>query len=177
MHGLIDTFIGYSIVILQVFAVVVLLCTLCEKYFPNPLPNIIRKNSICIGFILSLCAVLGSLYYSEIRDLAPCLFCWWQRVFIYPQVILFGVALYTREIRTAHIASIILSIIGMCIAIMHVLAQAGIRSSGLPCAATGVSCTNIDLILLGYITIPLMSLTLYLLMTIVQIRGLRNNTK
>jgi disulfide bond formation protein DsbB len=176
MHTFIDTIISYGIVILQFSAVILLVLTIFEKYIPTALPTFVRDRGIVLGFLISLFAVLGSLYYSEIRHLEPCIFCWWQRIFLYPQVVLFGAALYTREYQGTRIASLMLSIIGGCIAVVHVLAQSGIRSTGLPCAASGVSCTSIDLILLGYITIPIMSLTLYILMIMIQIMGLKKTT-
>lgn len=176
MHTLIDTLIGYGIVILQFSVVVIILLALFEKYFPTPLPELIREKGILLGFFIALLAVLGSLYYSEIRHLPPCTFCWWQRIFLYPQVALLGVALYTQQYRSARITSLILSSIGGVIAIVHVLAQMGIRSTGLPCAASGVSCTSIDLILLGYITIPIMSLTLYALLIVIGIIGTKKTT-
>lgn len=174
MHILIDTIIGYGIVILQFSVAVIILLTVFEKYFPTPLPGLIREKGILLGFLISLAAVLGSLYYSEIRHLDPCIFCWWQRIFLYPQLFLFSVALYTKEYTTVRMTSLALSCIGALIAVIHVLAQMGIRSTGLPCAASGVSCTSIDLILLGYITIPIMSLTLYGVMIIVQTIGIIN---
>lgn len=177
MHTFIDTIIGYGTVVLQFFAGITLLLIIFEKYLPTPLPEFIRKRGILLGFLISLLAVLGSLYYSEARHLAPCVLCWWQRIFLYPQVVLFGVALYTQQYQSARITSFILSVIGSVIAVIHVLAQMGIRSTGLPCAANGVSCTSIDLILLGYITIPIMSLTLYVTMIIIQGYGIINNKK
>ena len=175
MHTLIDTIIGYGTVILQFFASITLLLIIFEKYLPTPLPIFIREKGVWLGFLVALLAVLGSLYYSEIRHLSPCTFCWWQRIFLYPQVAVFGVALYTQQYQSARITSLVLSIIGSVIAVVHVLAQMGIRSTGLPCAASGVSCTSIDLILLGYITIPIMSLTLYITMIIIQGYGIISN--
>lgn len=176
MHTLIDTIIGYGIVMLQFSVAVIILLVVFEKYVPTPLPDFIRKNATLGGFLIALLAVLGSLYYSEIRHLPPCTFCWWQRIFLYPQVVVFGVALYTQQYRSARITSLILSSIGGVIAVAHVLAQMGIRSTGLPCAVSGVSCTSIDLILLGYITIPIMSLTLYVLLTLIGIIGTKKTT-
>ena len=177
MHTLIDTIIGYGTVILQFFASITLLLIIFEKYLPTPLPIFIREKGVWLGFLVALLAVLGSLYYSEIRHLPPCTFCWWQRIFLYPQVAVFGVALYTQQYQSARITSLVLSIIGSVIAVVHVLAQMGIRSTGLPCAASGVSCTSIDLILLGYITIPIMSLTLYITIIIIQGYGIISNKK
>jgi disulfide bond formation protein DsbB len=174
MHTLIDTIIGYGTVILQFFAGITLLLIIFKNYVPTPLPEFIREKGICLGFVVALLAVVGSLYYSEIRLLPPCTFCWWQRIFLYPQVIVFGVAWYTKQYQSARITSLILSSVGVVIAIIHVLAQMGIRSTGLPCAVNGVSCTSIDLILLGYITIPIMSLTLYITMIIIQGYGIIN---
>lgn len=177
MHTFIDTGIGYSILILQILGAVSILLIVIKKYFYTPLPDFLQNHSMRIGLFLSLIAILGSLYYSEVRNLEPCLLCWWQRVFIYPQCIIMLVGLYTREYRNSQLASIVMSVIGASIAVYHVLAQAGIRSTGLPCAANGVSCTTIDLMLLGYITIPVMSLTLYGWLLFVGIYGNNLYTK
>lgn len=122
----------------------------------------LKKYSFHFAFLLSLGGLLGSLTYSNIFLLPPCTFCWWQRIFMYPQVILFAVGIYLKDIKV-WITSIILSGIGASFSIYHILLQAGIRSSGAPCEALGgVACTKIDVLVFGWLTIPMMCLVLFI---------------
>ena len=57
-----------------------------------------KETLLLIMWTQSLIAVLGSLYYSEIVGYIPCELCWIQRIFMYPLVIIFGVALIKRNI-------------------------------------------------------------------------------
>src|SRR3990167_8456028 len=57
----------------------------------------IGKHSLVLGFLVSLTAVAGSLFYSEIMGFEACILCWWQRVLIYPTVFIFAVALWRKE--------------------------------------------------------------------------------
>lgn len=119
------------------------------------------KYSLVLAFSVSLIATLGSLFYSEIARFEPCKLCWYQRIFLFPQTILFAVALWKKLPVAAY--SLALSGIGALIAAYHTALQFGI-TSGLPCAKEAVSCTQRFVLEYGYITIPTMSLTAFLLL-------------
>lgn len=122
----------------------------------------LKKHSFHFAFLLAFGAIVGSLTYSEIFGFAPCTFCWWQRIFMYPQAILFAVGIYLKDMKV-WITGIILSLIGASFSIYHILLQAGIRASGAPCEASGgVACTKIDVLIFGWLTIPMMCLTLFI---------------
>ena len=128
------------------------------------LNRLLGKNAVLFSFIVALIATLGSLFYSEIADYEPCKLCWFQRIFMYPQVILFGIALWKKNgAFTAH-NGIVLSAIGAVIAGYHYLLQIGVAPE-LPCAAVGYSaaCSQRFVMNFGYITIPMMALTAFLL--------------
>lgn len=109
-------------------------------------------------------AALGSgltLYYSEVLGFLPCPLCWWQRAFLYPQVVLFAVALWKRDVRIADY-SIALSVIGAGIALyQHALQM--VPAGVLPCPAVteGISCAQRIIFEFNYITFPLMAATLF----------------
>lgn len=54
------------------------------------------ENGLIFIFTTSLIAMLGSLYYSEVRGFEPCTFCWYQRILMYPIVLISGIALYQK---------------------------------------------------------------------------------
>ena len=110
-----------------------------------------------LSFLFALAGLLGSLYFSEVMHFPPCLLCWYQRVCMYPLVVIFGVGLW-REDRGVWAYAFPLIIVGLMIAIYHNLLYYGIVSEGLVPCQKDLSCTTRQLELLGFITIPLMSL-------------------
>jgi disulfide bond formation protein DsbB len=120
----------------------------------------IKKHAFHFGFLLALGATAGSLIYSELFHFAPCTFCWWQRIFMYPQLIVLGSGIYLKDLKV-WITSILLSSIGACFSIYHILLQAGIIGPSGACATAGVSCTKIDVLIFGWLTIPIMCLSLF----------------
>jgi disulfide bond formation protein DsbB len=121
----------------------------------------LKKHSFHFAFLLALGAIIGSLTYSDIFMLPPCYFCWWQRIFMYPQVIVFATGIYLKDLKV-WITGIILSAIGALFSIYHILIQSGIVGPSGACAQGAVSCAKIDVLIFGWITIPIMCLTLFI---------------
>ena len=119
-----------------------------------------KRHAGLFAFFLATGGMIGSLIYSDIFHFAPCVFCWWQRIFLYPQSVILGVALWKRT-RDPWLPSIILSAIGICFSTYHVLLQSGIIGPSGACATTGVSCTKIDVLIFGWLTIPIMCLIMF----------------
>ncbi len=129
----------------------------------NSVSVFLSQNMLLFSFIVSLTATFGSLFYSEIALYEPCRLCWFQRVFMYPQVILFGVALWKKTTDVIKYG-IPLSIIGGFIAAYHYFIQ--IQGLAQPtvsdaCSITGVSCVSTQFLTFGYVTIPLMAFTAF----------------
>ncbi len=125
----------------------------------------VHNYALPIGFILGLAAIVGSLTYSNIYMLPPCLFCWWQRIFLYPQFVLFAIAWYRNRKGTFDGKEIFyfttpMAIIGSVISLYHVFLQQGVIANTGACLQNGVSCTTIDISVFGFLTIPIMALVL-----------------
>jgi disulfide bond formation protein DsbB len=125
------------------------------------------RGAVLFSFVVALIATAGSLFYSEIAGFEPCKLCWFQRIFMYPQVILFGIALWKKNETLAVYNSIALSIIGGLIAGYHYLVQIG-AAPALPCSAVGysASCAQRFVMTFGYITIPMMAFTAFMLIIV-----------
>lgn len=120
-----------------------------------------RKYGFLVAFIVASLAVIGSLTYSDVLGYTPCVLCWWQRIFMYPLVLLLALSLKWRDVSIRGYA-IAMTIVGGFIALDHyVLQTTGI--SVLPCSAVGysVSCAKNFVLQYGYITIPLMALSAF----------------
>jgi hypothetical protein len=116
-----------------------------------------------IGFATALLGVLLSLYYSDIIGYEPCKLCWFQRIFLYPQVVILGLALWKKE-ASARLYSLALAGIGALIAVYHIFVEHNLAPT--PCGATGPSCAVRYVYEYGFVSIPVMSLTAFLIIII-----------
>ncbi len=72
------------------------------------------ENMTIIAWLTSLVATLGSLYFSEIRLYEPCTLCWYQRIFMYPLVMILLIGIIKKDAKVA-LYSAALSAVGLCI--------------------------------------------------------------
>src|SRR5680860_105982 len=80
--------------------IVILLLAFNLIFFRNTKNKILiffKKYTFLFGFLAGLGAVVLSLFYSEVVGYPPCELCWIQRIFLYPQLILFGLGLYKKD--------------------------------------------------------------------------------
>ncbi|TWT24256.1 disulfide oxidoreductase [Planomicrobium sp. CPCC 101110] len=116
-----------------------------------------QENVLLSMWVVSLAATMGSLYFSEIRGYIPCELCWIQRIFMYPLVIIIGVAYVQKNVRIAA-TTMIFAIIGGCISLYHYGIQklTFLADSAPSCGQ--VPCTGQYINWLGFITIPFLAL-------------------
>ncbi|RQW18941.1 disulfide bond formation protein B [Bacillus sp. C1-1] len=120
------------------------------------------ENSLLFAWLVSFVATLGSLYFSEIKGFEPCALCWYQRIFMYPLVLLIGVGIIRKDTGVA-IYSAILSGIGMVISIYHYAIQKLPVNEDDVLGCGLVSCSGEYINWLGFITIPFLAGTAFIL--------------
>lgn len=136
----------------------------------------LQKYILYIAWFQALVATVGSLFFSEVLHLPPCILCWYQRICMYPLTILLAVGLLTEDKNVVKYA-LPLSGIGMGIAAYHSLLYYHILPESIvPCTA-GVSCTTRYFSWLGFITIPLLSLMAFTIITVCLLILLRKFSK
>ncbi|EMA33389.1 disulfide bond formation protein B [Halobiforma nitratireducens] len=121
-----------------------------------------RRRLLTACTVVAAVATVGSLYFSEIAGYPPCELCWYQRVFMYPLVLVLGVAAVEdrAEIWTTALA---LSGLGLVTAAYHVGIQTT-GSSGVTCSV-GAGCGAVYWQGVGVLTIPRLSLLAFALVT------------
>lgn len=102
-------------------------------------------------------STLGSLFFSNIMDFAPCVLCWYQRVCLFPLVLVIAIGLFPFD-RSVVKYALPLSIAGWLTAIYHNLLYVGIIPESMQPCSLGVSCTEEYIDLFGFLTIPMLSL-------------------
>lgn len=140
-----------------IFIVFVYLAKKEQKIF-----KFIGKYGVNLAFLIALSGMLISLYYSDIIGLEPCTLCWYQRIFLYPIVFILGLGIFKRDFSSITY-SIFLSVIGAVLAIYHTLLQFGVSKADTCSIYSTVSCSNAYIKNFGYVTIPVMSLTGFVL--------------
>jgi disulfide bond formation protein DsbB len=112
-----------------------------------------------LAFVVALTAMAGSLYFSEVAGFVPCALCWYQRIAMYPLVLLLGVAAVRRDTGIVRYA-VPLAAIGALVSIWHIGVE---RIPSLPSGSCSleVSCSTIYVQVLGFVTIPTMALAAF----------------
>ena len=112
---------------------------------------------IFICWIVASVSTLASLFFSEIMELAPCALCWYQRVFMFPLVIILLVGLFPFDKSIIKYA-LPLAIAGWGFAFYHYLLYSGFIPESIQPCSQGISCSETYLDLFGFLTIPMLSL-------------------
>ncbi|EKN63463.1 disulfide oxidoreductase [Schinkia azotoformans] len=134
----------------------------------NKLP--MHKNQILLytAWLVSIVATLGSLYFSEIRGFIPCELCWYQRILMYPLVLILGIGTFQSDISVKKFV-LPMSLFGGAISFMHYLEQKVPGFAGIKPCVKGVPCSTEYINWLGFITIPFLALTAFTLISILLI--------
>ncbi len=130
----------------------------------------LRMNFLYISWIISLTATLGSLFFSEVMDFEPCRLCWYQRILMYPLVLIFFIGVFDC-VKNAFKYSKPFILLGIALSFYHLLIQWGVVPESLSPCVQGISCSAYYIKWLGFITIPLLSFSSFTLLLLFQILG------
>jgi disulfide bond formation protein DsbB len=163
---IINKILALGTIFLQVVIFLIAVNFIFNKSRNNKILIFFKNYTFYLGFLAAFGAVMLSLFYSEIIGYPACELCWIQRIFLYPQLILFGMELYKKE-RSIIDFSLVFAILGSITSIYHVYVEAG-GTKGLACATidpastTEISCAVRYIYEFGYVTMPIMALTMSL---------------
>jgi len=131
----------------------------------------LEPNALWMAFWVALLATMGSLYFSEFAHFEPCRLCWYQRIAMYPNVIILGIAAIRRD-PGVRIYARALAIIGAVIATYHVAFEWFPATLDTGACGTGPSCAVIWFRVFGFISFPTLALAAFLLIiTLLSIRS------
>ncbi|EGG35562.1 disulfide bond formation protein C [Paenibacillus sp. HGF5] len=133
-----------------------------------------NKTGVWLFFAWTVATVAttGSLFLSEVWHFTPCVLCWYQRIFMYPLVIVLGIAAYRQKTDIVpYVLPLIL--IGGGISTYHIVIQK--LPHDLSAAACGpVSCMDDYLNWFGWLTIPMLALAAFILITFALLQAKRS---
>lgn len=130
------------------------------------------ENSLLFIWGVSLVATLGSLYFSEIRQFEPCKLCWFQRILMYPIVLISFIAFIQKKARIA-LTTLVFSCIGGAISLYHYgIQKLDFLTENAPSCGR-IPCSGQYINWLGFITIPFLALTAFVLIAATSIYMLK----
>jgi disulfide bond formation protein DsbB len=130
----------------------------------------IEPNAAGLAWAVAFLATTGSLYFSEVAGYEPCLLCWYQRIAMYPQLVILGVAAARREVA-GRVYAAVLAGIGALIAAYHVLLE-WVPSLDSGACDPDNPCTLIWFRVFGVFSLPTLALVAFLLiLTLLTIRS------
>ncbi len=132
--------------------------------------HMIAKYAIYLAWLVAITATAGSLYFSEVLSFIPCKLCWFQRILMYPLVLILAVASYRHEQGIfAYVLPI--SLLGWGIAFYHyfIVEQKLLGEVESPFCQPLAPCDAKWIEWLGFITIPFLSLVAFTLITLLMI--------
>lgn len=111
---------------------------------------------VFIAWLIATVSTLGALFLGEVMGYTPCLLCWYQRIAMFPLVLVLAAGLFPFDARVVCYA-LPLALAGLGLALFHLAIIAGwIPESIRPCQQD-VPCSDVVVVWLGFVTIPLLS--------------------
>ncbi|MCK9215368.1 MAG: disulfide bond formation protein B [Rhodoferax sp.] len=124
-----------------------------------------RWTLVFSAWLVAAMATLGALFMSEIMGFAPCVLCWWQRIFMFPLVLVLALGLFPFDPKVLRYA-LPLATMGLLVAGFHVLLTMGIVPETLAPCRDGVPCKTLQIEWFGFVTIPLLSFFAFLVLNL-----------
>lgn len=158
-HLALATLIGFIVLCLWIIDILALKTKAFAGYRKYYEP--VSHYALPIGFFMTLFSTIMSLVYSDYLGVLPCGLCWFQRIFIYCLVFIFGVAWYKND-RKVFDYVLTLSIAGLIVALYHQYLQMG-YSELIPCPAIAstVNCDKPTFMEYGFVTFPFMAVVTF----------------
>lgn len=120
-------------------------------------------NLTFMAWVTASLATAGSLFFSEVMHFPPCALCWYQRICMYPLIVIFLPALISFD-RPIIKFSLPLVTLGWLISIYHNFVYFGLISESLSPCSQGVSCKTQFITWFGFVDIPQLSLLAFSLL-------------
>lgn len=157
MSELFVLLVPYAVLLSHAALVFLLLAILARNSWGKDVYEFVGQNALVLGFLISLGAMLGSLFYSEVVGYEACVLCSWQRAFLYPLVLVFGVGFWKKFNWTFPLAAILALVALLVGGYQEISNLTGL--SVLSCTEAEGACSKVFVKEFGYITIPIMSVT------------------
>lgn len=151
--------LNYILAVAGLISVVITTLIVVDMKTKQYLTLYVERFGLLVASLATLSGTILTLIYSEYFGIMPCGLCWLERVALYPQVFILGVALYYKDFFVARYG-IALSIFGLIVSLYHHYIQMG-GSEFVKCPTSGADCAKRFLFEFDFVTFPLLAVFLF----------------
>ncbi|MBT3326017.1 MAG: disulfide bond formation protein B [Gemmatimonadales bacterium] len=128
------------------------------------------------AWLIASTSALGSLFFGEVMKLPPCSLCWYQRIFMFPLMLILPFALFPFD---RNVIRSVMPLVGFggFLAALHVLIVAGIVPERVAPCRQGVPCSETVIEWFGFVTIPMLSFVAFVAISVLLILALQRSAK
>jgi len=109
-----------------------------------------------IAWLVASVATLGALFLGEIMGYTPCVLCWYQRICMFPLVLILAAGMFPYDRRVVRYA-LPLALAGWLLAAFHWAVAGGLIPESITPCRQGVPCSAEQIVWFGFITLPMLS--------------------
>ncbi|MET0420958.1 MAG: disulfide bond formation protein B [Acidimicrobiia bacterium] len=149
------------VVLIVAFGVAALVSSSARRAWTS-MTRAVGAQAVLVAWLVAVVTTAGSLYYSEHLGFLPCELCWYQRILMYPLVIVLGVAVLNRD-RFVWITGLVFVVLGVPLSLYHWLVErVPSLAESTSCSVTA-PCSAPYFEKFGYVTLAWMCMSSFLL--------------
>jgi disulfide bond formation protein DsbB len=118
--------------------------------------QVFKWTLVFICWLIATLSTLGALFLGEVMGYTPCVLCWYQRIAMFPLVLILFAGLFPFDPCVVRYA-LPLAASGWLLAVFHVALVAGWIPENIKPCQQGVPCSDVQVVWFGFVTIPLLS--------------------
>jgi disulfide bond formation protein DsbB len=149
-----------ALVMIALLAIVSLFSTRARRILIE-LRETLLGGELWAAWTVALVSMLGSLYFSQVANFIPCELCWFQRIAMYPLVVILLVAALRGDVRVGVQYAFVLPLVGILVAAYHIYIEINPSAEISACKVGGTSCATEWIKKFGYVTIPVLAITAF----------------
>lgn len=133
-------------------------------------------NLVFAAWLVATASTLGALFLGEVMGHAPCLLCWYQRIAMFPLVLVLAAGLFPYDPRVVRYA-LPLALAGLGVALFHLALIAGWIPEAIKPCRQGIPCSEVQVLWFGFISIPLLSALSFTLIAALLLAAFRKGSR
>ncbi len=115
---------------------------------------------VFLAWLLASVATLGALFLGEVMGYTPCVLCWYQRIAMFPLVLILAAGLFPYDPRVTRYA-LPLALVGWALALFHWGVASGLIPEQIAPCSKGVPCAVEQVVWFGFLTLPMLSVAAF----------------
>lgn len=129
---------------------------------------------LLLAWFIALFATLSAVFIGEVMGQMPCTLCWYQRIAMFPLVLILGLGSFRSDVN-AVLYALPLVAVGAVFALYHSLTYAGVIVGEIVPCGSGTSCSGSSMTIFGWLPLPFLALISFVVIACLLCLVIRKN--